>query len=65
MEFGADKAAWRAQDEAGGGSPVKAGQFFSGASCKVSRAICPVNHLCFIIRKTHIKVDIPDYANKD
>ena len=65
MESGADKAAWIAQDAAGGGSPVKAGKFCSGASCKVSRAICPVNDLCFIIHEMHSKANTPEYANED
>ena len=65
MKFGADKAAWIAQDAAGAGSPVKAGRFCSGAPCKVSRAICLVNDLCFIICEMYLKLDTPEYVNKD
>ena len=61
VEFGADGAA---QGAGGGGSPVETGQFCSGASSKVSRAICPMNDLCFIIHKMHIKVNTPQYANE-
>ena len=31
---------------------------------KTSRAICPVNDLCFIIHEMHIKVNTPQYANE-
>ena len=61
----ADKAARVTQDTARGGSPVETGQFCSGACGQISRAICLVNDLCFIIHKMHIKVDNPEYANKD
>ena len=65
VEVKADKAAGITQDAAGGGSPVGTGGFCSGAPGQISRAICLVNDLFFIIHETHVKVDTPEYANKD
>ena len=65
MEVKADKAAPITQDAAGGGSPVETGRLCSGAPGQISRAICPVNDLCFIIHEMHIKVNTPEYANED
>ena len=61
VEVEADKAAWIAQDAAGGGSPVETGRLCSGASGQISRAICLVNDLCFIIHKMNIKVDTSEH----
>ena len=63
VEVEADKTARITQDAAGGGSPVETGRLCSGAPGQISRAICPVNDLCFIIHEMHSKVNTHQYAN--
>ena len=43
---------------------METGRLCSGAPGQISRAICPVNDLCFIIHEMHITVNTPQYANE-
>ena len=56
-EVEADQAAPVTQGAAGGGSPVETGRLCSGAPGQISRGICPVNALCFVIPHMHVKVN--------